>query len=102
MGRKGDGGISRDMFTAGSWLIRPFNSASEGCNRGLIGVRFRRGDAVDREPSRSELASWPRGEGEDCLASKGKTVTLLIGVVAINLGEGRLPSRVFDVEPSGE
>lgn len=90
------------MFTAGSWLILPFNSASEGCNRGLIGVRFRLGDALDREPSRSELASWPRGDGEDCLASSGNMVTLLIGVVVINLGDGRLPSRVLDVEPSGE
>lgn len=102
MGRRGEGGISSDMFTAGSWLILPFNSASDGCNRGLIGVRFRRDDATDREPSRSELASWLRGDGDACLASKGSAVTLLIGVVAINLGEGRLPSRVLEVEPSGE
>lgn len=100
VGLKGDGGSSRDILTAGSWLILPFRSASEGCNRGLIGVRFRLGDAADREPSRSAAASWPRGD--DCRASNGSAVTLLIGVVAINFGDGRLPSSVFDADPSGE
>jgi hypothetical protein len=101
MGRKGDGGWSTDRVTAGSWLIRPFNSASDGCNRG-VGVRFLLGAAVDREPSRSDTTSGPRGDEDGCRASNGSTVTLLEGDVTINFVDGRLPSNVSDVDPWGE
>lgn len=79
----GDGGISRFMLTAGSWLTLPFNSASEGCS-------------VDRSGGGTFLVLVPIplaeiaffAKGEECLASRGSETTLLIGEAAASLGDG--------------
>lgn len=97
---RGDGGISRDMLTAGSWFIRPVNSASEGRSPDLIGRGTGRGGVAVR-PTPSGKSGLCRGD-DACLASNGRDVTLLMGVVAMRLGDGWLPKKVFDDNSSGE
>ena len=81
---RGDGGISRFMLTAGSWLTLPFSSASDGCNVDLSG-----GGGTLRVlvlASLDDVAFF--ANGEECRGSRGSDTTLLMGEVPGSFGDG--------------
>lgn len=73
----GDGGISRNMLTAGSWVSRPPNSASEGANVDRRGVGIRLFGVEGAFRSSLDIALC--ASGEDRRASSGNVVVLLMG-----------------------